>query len=101
MPTRTPQISEKLTREQLIGDKLTKAGWKIIPQQKFDPEKPLTSYNRCAIEEYPTVNGPADYALCLNGQIIGVVEDKKLTLGPQNVLVQSGTLFKGCNRKPF
>jgi hypothetical protein len=48
----------------------------------------LTVYNRCAIEEYLTENGPADYALCVNGHILGVIEAKKLSLGPQNVLIQ-------------
>jgi type I restriction enzyme R subunit len=91
----SPKISEYLTREQLIDGRLIEAGWKIIPQQKFDSEKPLSSYNRCAIEEYPTDNGPADYALCLNGHVIAVVEAKKLTLGPQNVLIQAERYSKG------
>jgi type I site-specific restriction endonuclease len=30
--------------------------------------------------------GPADYALWINNQIIGIVEAKKLTVGPQSVL---------------
>ncbi|MFC1944937.1 DEAD/DEAH box helicase family protein, partial [Chloroflexota bacterium] len=56
---------------------------------------PLSSYHRCAIEEYPTDNGTADYALCVNGQILGIVEAKKLTLGPQNVLSQAERYSKG------
>lgn len=97
----SPQVSEYLTRKQLIDTRLIKAGWKIIPQNKFDPEKPLTAYNRCAIEEFPTANGPADYVLCLNGQIIGVVEAKKLTIGPQNVLIQAERYSKGVTASPY
>jgi type I restriction enzyme R subunit len=62
------------------------AGWKIIP---FSPGMSLNSYSSCAIEEFDTANGPADYALCVNGVILGIVEAKKLTLGPQSVLTQA------------
>ena len=95
------QNSERLTRKQLIDRRLTEAGWKIVPQEEFDSEKPLTAYDRCAIEEYLTANGPADYALCLNGHVVGVVEAKKLSLGPQNVLVQAERYSKGVTDGPF
>jgi type I restriction enzyme R subunit len=97
----TPEVSERLTREQRIDARLKEAGWKIISQQKFDSAKPLTAYDRCAIEEYPTANGPADYALCLNGQIVAVVEAKKLMLGPQNVLIQAERYSKGVTKNSF
>jgi len=64
---------------------LKASGWKVAA---YVERKPLTAQDRYAIEEYPTAAGPADYALCVNGQIIGIVEAKKLTLGPQNVLSQ-------------
>src|SRR5712692_5039158 len=79
----SPANSEFVTRKELIDRKLKDAGWRII---KFDTAKPLAKYDRCAIEEYPTESGPADYALCVGGQILGVVEAKKLSLGPQNIL---------------
>ena len=72
--------SEYLTRKKRIDPRLEAAGWNVVP---FDSSKDLSSYHQCAIEEYPTENGPADYALCLNGLIIGVVEAKKVSLGPQ------------------
>lgn len=97
----SPKNSERLTRKQLVDRDLVDAGWKIIPERKFDPTKPLTAYHASAIEEYPTENGPADYALCANGQIIGVVEAKKLTLGPQNVLTQAERYSKGLKTSPF
>src|SRR6266853_4830734 len=87
-----PSNSEWLTRKQIIDGKLKSAGWKVVP---FVAEKPLSGYERCAVEEFQTVNGPADYALCLDGQVIGVVEAKKLTLGPQNVLSQAERYSKG------
>jgi type I restriction enzyme R subunit len=67
--------SERATRKQLIAPKLEAAGWKVVDH---DPGQPLQSYDRCAIEEYPTGHGPADYALCVGGQILGIVEAKKL-----------------------
>ena len=44
------------------------------------------------IEEFETANGPADYALCVDGRILGVVEAKKLTLSPMGVLTQAERL---------
>lgn len=78
--------SEWLTRKRLIDPKFKAAGWKIVP---FTLGKPLTTQNGCAIEEFETANGPADYALCADGRIVGVVEAKKLTLGRSHA-VQSG-----------
>ena len=75
---------------------LKASGWKVLP---FDQGKPLTALQCCAIEEYPTSAGPADYALCADGRIIGIVEAKKLTLGPQNVLSQAERYSKGLEQK--
>jgi type I site-specific restriction endonuclease len=71
---------------------LKHAGWHVV---NFDPHASLTTLDRCAIEEYPTGAGPADYALCDGGRILGVVEAKKLSLGPQNVLTQAERYSKG------
>ena len=70
--------SEWLTRKRLIDPKLKAAGWRIVP---FSPGISLNSHSRCAIEEFETTNGPADYALCVDGAIVGIVEAKKLTVG--------------------
>ncbi|MBP1927703.1 type I restriction enzyme R subunit [Methanolinea mesophila] len=67
----------------------------------FDESKPLSSYHGCAIEEYPTEKGPADYALCVDGLILGVVEAKKVSLGPQNVLTQAERYSQGVHHSPF
>jgi type I restriction enzyme R subunit len=90
--------SEWLTRKRLIDPKLKAAGWSIVP---FSPGMSLNSHKRCAIEEFETANGPADYALCVDGKILGVVEAKKLTLGPQAVLTQAERYGKGFTNSPF
>jgi type I restriction enzyme, R subunit len=97
MKTRSaqPSNSEWLTRKRLIDSMLKAAGWKVVP---FAPRKSLAAQDRCAIEEYPTSAGPADYALSIDGQIIGIVEAKKLTLGPQNVLSQAERYSKGLQQ---
>jgi type I restriction enzyme R subunit len=94
----SPAKSEFVTRKQIVDAKLKAAGWNV---GKFDQDKPLSEYDRCAIEEYPTENGPADYALCVGGVILGVVEAKKLSLGPQNVLTQAERYSRGLMASPF
>ena len=84
--------SEWLTRRKLIDPLLMAAGWKVVA---FDPACSLQKYDCCAIVEFPTENGPADYALCVGGHILGIIEAKKLSLGPQNVLTQAERYSKG------
>jgi type I restriction enzyme R subunit len=97
----SPANSEWLTRKKLVDPKLRDAGWKILPAKDFSPSRPLSDFNGCAIEEFPTQNGPADYALCSGGRIVGIVEAKKLTLGPQNVLTQAERYSLGVTASPF
>lgn len=98
MAIRAPRDSEWATRKTLIDKRLRGAGWRIAP---FDPTKTLESWDRCAVEEYQTGNGPADYALILGDRVVGVVEAKKLTLGPQNVLVQAERYAGGLVQDGF
>jgi type I restriction enzyme, R subunit len=91
------QEIERQTRRRRIDPRLKAAGWKVVG---FDPSMPLNAYGRAAIEEYETKNGPADYALCDDGRILGVAEAKKVTLGPQGVLVQSERYSKGIHQLP-
>src|SRR5271155_1572102 len=88
----TPNTSEYLTRKQIVDSRLKAAGWNVC---RLDPDRPPAAFDRCAIEEFPTESGPADYALCVGGQILGVVEAKKLTLGPQEVLPQAERYSRG------
>ncbi len=78
--------SERQTRARRIDPKLKASHWRITP---YEEAKPLSWYADTGIEEFPTSKGPADYGLCLDGRLLGIVEAKKLTLGPQNVLTQA------------
>jgi type I restriction enzyme R subunit len=49
----------------------------------------------------PTEKGPADYALCDQGTVYGVVEAKKLTLGPEGVLTQASRYSRGVTESAF
>jgi type I restriction enzyme, R subunit len=84
--------SESQTRKRRIDPLLKSLGWDVVP---FDADYPLDRLSNCAIEEYETANGPADYVLCVDGRIVAVVEAKKLTLGPQNVLTQAERYSRG------
>ena len=48
-----------------------------------------------AVEEWPTGAGPADYVLCDQGEVRGVVEAKKLTVGAQGILPQAQRYSEG------
>jgi type I restriction enzyme R subunit len=89
---------EWLTRKKRIDPRLKASGWRVVP---FNEKKSLEDYDRCAVEEYPTENGPADYALCVDGKILGVVEAKKLSLSPQNVLTQAERYSRGIKQSQF
>jgi type I restriction enzyme, R subunit len=92
-----PPELEKQTRRQRIDPRLRTAGWKVLG---FDPDMPVSAYGKAAVEEFETANGPADYALCSDGRALGVVEAKKVTLGPQGVLVQAERYSKGIHQVP-
>jgi type I restriction enzyme R subunit len=93
-----PAKSEFVTRKEIVDRRLKEAGWNVVP---FHADKPVSAYERCAVEEYPTENGPADYALCAGGNVLGIVEAKKLTLGPQNVLTQAERYSRGVMVSPY
>ena len=61
--------SERITRRERVDPKLNVAGWKII---RYADGMDLSQYHRYALAEFPTNNGPADYALCLDGKIFAV-----------------------------
>jgi type I restriction enzyme R subunit len=82
------------TRKGRIDPQLDSLGWKVAPH---DEARPLGGDKPSAIVEYPTDNGPADYALAADQQLLAVVEAKKLSLGPQNVLAQSERYSRGAS----
>src|ERR1035438_7967679 len=89
--------SEKTTRKKRIDPRLKAAGWSVVSCSSAD----ASSYPPAqAVEEFPTSAGPADYALTGEGQIVAVVEAKKLSLGPQGVLVQAERYSKGLPQEP-
>jgi type I restriction enzyme R subunit len=85
--------SERRTRRERVDPRLQAAGWVIVD---FRSGLDLTRLSNHAVTEYPTENGPADYALVVGGQLLGIVEAKKVTLGPQNVLTQAERYSKGA-----
>lgn len=90
--------SERQTRARRIDPKLKSSGWQIAP---YEAARPLSWYSDTAVEEYPTSNGPADYGLCVDSRLLGIVEAKKLTLGPQNVLTQAERYSRGVANSPL
>lgn len=78
--------NEWQTRKRRIDGQLVALGWPIVP---FSGRLDLDSLPAAAIEEYPTASGPADYALFVRGRLLGIVEAKKVTVNPQNVLEQA------------
>jgi len=83
------------TRRDRINKKLRalKPAWKIVKHSaKLDTAK----LDRHAVEEYPTGKGPADYALFVKGRFLGIIEAKRVKIGPQNVLEQAKRYSKGA-----
>ena len=95
MANRSPDFgyeSEWLTRKRRIDPLLDGAGW---PRRKGRGNATFRT------EEEETPHGPADYALWLDERIVGIVEAKKLTIGPQNVLTQAERYARGLDRSGF
>jgi type I restriction enzyme R subunit len=89
---------EAETRRKRIDPLLAGAGWQVAP---FDSSRPQTRLTHHAVTEYPTANGPADYALWVDGQLLGIVEAKRVTLGPQGVLSQAERYASGVANSPW
>lgn len=79
--------AEWKTRKKRIDPKLDATGWPL-PKGRATPEAHRS-------EEEETDNGPADYALWIGNEVTAVVEAKKLTVGPQNVLTQAERYARG------
>ena len=83
------------TRRDRINKKLKTLtpAWKII---KHRDGLNTSTLDHHAVEEYPTANGPADYALFVKGKLLGIIEAKKVSVSPQNVLEQAKRYAKGA-----
>jgi len=82
------------TRRDRINKKLRalSPAWNIIRYSEGLDTAALSCH---AVEEYPTANGPADYALFVQGRLLGIIEAKKFGVGPQNVLEQAKRYARG------
>jgi len=80
----TAHESERKTRKTRVDPKLVAADWTVVPAAGHPAGEEAV-----AIEEFETDLGPADYVLADHDDLLGVVEAKKLTLGPQGVLPQA------------
>ena len=87
--------NEETTRLRRIDPRLEAADWSITDRVAGVP---VSAYSAGAVREFETTNGPADYALCDGGRILGVAEAKKLTLGPQGVLTQAERYSRGVTQ---
>ncbi|MEW6416658.1 MAG: DEAD/DEAH box helicase family protein [Nitrospirota bacterium] len=87
------------TRRERINRKLTalNPSWIII---KYKDNLDMSKLYCHAVEEYPTANGPADYALFVKGKLLGIIEAKKVGISPQNVLEQAKRYSKGSFNGP-
>src|SRR6266481_609831 len=84
--------AEWLTRKKRIDSRLTQKGWRLV---RFSAGLDLKVLDKCAVEELPTGNGPADYGLFVGGRCLGIIEAKKVTVNPQNVLEQAKRYARG------
>jgi type I restriction enzyme, R subunit len=87
-----PPEAEWLTRKKRIDSRLTQKGWRLV---RFSAGLDLKALDKYAVEELPTGNGPADYGLFVGGRCLGIVEAKKVTVNPQNVLEQAKRYARG------
>jgi hypothetical protein len=85
------------TRKDRVDRKLTSLDppWSIV---SYTPDLETASLHCRAVEEYPTRNGPADYALFVHGKLLGIIEAKKVKIGPRQGLPR-GTRPPGPRRR--
>jgi type I restriction enzyme R subunit len=83
------------TRKRRIDPRLDSAGWSM-------PAKGRIGIDRAhRLEEFATAEGPADYALFVGDQPLGIVEAKRVSLGPEGVLTQAERYSRGFVSSPF
>jgi type I restriction enzyme, R subunit len=66
--------AEWLTRKSRIDARLKQRGWRLV---RFSPDLNLKTLDRTAVQELPTANGPADYALFVDSRLLGIIEAGK------------------------
>lgn len=86
------------TRRDRIDRRLERLGWTIVP---FRAGMDIDALQSHAMTELETTNGPADYGLVLDGQLIGILEAKRLGVDPENVLSQAERYARGLIDSPW
>jgi len=91
--------AEWQTRKQRIDARLRSLNpaWQIV---RYNEGLAFSTLHCHAVEELPTANGPADYALFVSGKFLGILEAKKVTVAPQNVLEQAKRYAAGAFQGP-
>jgi type I restriction enzyme R subunit len=91
--------AEWQTRKQRIDTRLCalRPPWKTV---RYREGLDLSTLDGVAVEELPTANGPADYGLFIGGRLLGIIEAKKVTVNPQNVLEQARRYAEGAFQGP-
>jgi type I restriction enzyme, R subunit len=91
--------SEWQTRKRRIDTRLSSLNppWQIVP---WRAGLDVSTLHRHAVTEFPTTNGPADYALFVSGALLGIIEAKKVAVSPQNVLEQAKRYAAGATCGP-
>ena len=89
--------SESETRRTRIDPKLIEQGWEVVP---YDPNRPLIAYTNHAVTEFPTDDGPADYALFVAGRLLGIVEGKAGHAGAAERPDAGRTVLEGRPEQP-
>jgi type I restriction enzyme R subunit len=84
---------EAVTR-RLVDARLRAAGWTVTRYAS----QPWPAY--AAVEECPTPTGPADYALCMDGQPLATVEAKRAMRDAYSALAQARRYAEGLET-PF
>jgi type I site-specific restriction endonuclease len=81
---KTLDESEWQTRKERIDTRLRSCNpsWQVVP---WRAGLDLSSLRCHAVTEFPTANGPADYALFVNGKLLGVIEAKRVTVTSQKL----------------
>ena len=75
-----------------IDQKLTQAGWLVQDLQSLN----LGAAAGVAVREYPTDTGPADYALFVDRDAVGVIEAKRDEAG-ENITVTEAQTARYAN----
>lgn len=89
-------LNEDETRRMIIDGKLQLRGWEADTKNIRFSKGTLPEKGRnLAIAEWPTKNGPADYALFIGEKLVGVVEAKKWKTDVAKDLMQAERYSSG------